>query len=350
MQNPNTAITLENLAPAPDGKVGWPWTQQSPPLPEKMPDGSDWPQIAIVTPSYNQGQFIEETIRSVLLQGYPNLEYIIIDGGSTDNTLEIIHKYEQYITYWVSEPDKGQSNALNKGFHKATGELVGWQNSDDYYYPQAFMHAASEAIRCQEIDVFYGSRKYLDVNSNTVIDTQMSAFNLEEMIPNANMANQSMFFRNKIFKEGNYLDESFHHCMDHEFYWRLILKGYRFLFVPEIEGCYRLHHDCKGYLPNNTYLLETIKLCKSIYKNQKIPFKIRQQAWSFLRGACLDCYGKLRLEEFRESLYELIALRGVSGLDGELIIKYMVSLTGQINIERLRELKPILKKAGMLKS
>lgn len=346
----NTAITLENLVSPPDGKVGWPWTQQSPPIPERMPDGSEWPRITVVTPSYNQGQFIEETIRSVLLQGYPNLEYIIIDGGSTDNSLEIIHKYEQYIAYWVSEPDKGQSNALNKGFHRATGELVGWQNSDDYYYPQAFMHAAREAIRCQEIDVFYGSRKYLDINLKTVVDPQMSAFNLEEMIPNANMANQSMFFRSRIFKDGNYLDESFDHCMDHEFFWRLILKGYRFLFVPEIQGCYRLHADCKGSLPNNTYLAETIKLCKFIYNNKETTSKIRKQAWSFLRGTCLDNYGKLRLEMFRESFYELTALGGVSALDSELIIKYIASWMGESNIVKLRGLKPVLQKVRVLQS
>ena len=101
-----------------------------------MPD-ANYPRISIVTPSYNQGQFIEQTIRSVLLQNYPNLEYIIIDGGSTDNTVETIEKYEQYITYWVSEPDRGQSHAINKGFARCTGEIMAWLNSDDLYLPSA---------------------------------------------------------------------------------------------------------------------------------------------------------------------------------------------------------------------
>jgi glycosyltransferase involved in cell wall biosynthesis len=91
------------------------------------------PKISIITPSYNQGHFIEETITSVLDQGYPNLEYIIMDGGSKDNTVEVIKKYEKHITYWVSERDKGQSDAINKGFARATGDVINWLNSDDYY-------------------------------------------------------------------------------------------------------------------------------------------------------------------------------------------------------------------------
>ena len=111
-----------------------------------MPDGAAWPRISVITPTYNQGHYIEETIRSVLLQGYPNLEYIIIDGGSTDNTLDIIRRYDPWITYWVSEPDRGQAHAINKGFERATGDLVGWINSDDSLLPNAAGHIG-EAFR-----------------------------------------------------------------------------------------------------------------------------------------------------------------------------------------------------------
>lgn len=128
----NTALTLQDLPSPPEGKTGWPWTEQTEVLPNKMPDGSDWPRISIVTPNYNYGHFIEETIRSILLQGYPNLEYIIIDGGSTDNSVEIIKKYEKWLSYWISEKDRGQSNAINKGLEKCTGEIFNWVNSDDF--------------------------------------------------------------------------------------------------------------------------------------------------------------------------------------------------------------------------
>jgi glycosyltransferase involved in cell wall biosynthesis len=130
-----TAPELHALPSPPSERTGWPWTKQSDPLPEAQPNGSPWPKISVVTPSYNQGQFIEETIRSVLLQGYPNLEYIVMDGGSSDETVEILERYDPWIDHWVSEPDEGQSDAVNKGFGQASGEILAWLNSDDYYAP-----------------------------------------------------------------------------------------------------------------------------------------------------------------------------------------------------------------------
>jgi glycosyltransferase involved in cell wall biosynthesis len=134
--------TLRELPAPPAGKIGWPWTEERVQLPDRTNDGREWPSISIVTPSYNQGQFIEETIRSVLLQGYSNLEYFVIDGGSNDESVEVIRKYEPWLTYWVSEPDRGQSNAINKGMKHATGEIVAWLNSDDDYLPGAFSRVA----------------------------------------------------------------------------------------------------------------------------------------------------------------------------------------------------------------
>ncbi len=123
-------MSLLNKLPSVGQKRGWPWDEE---VKDNVYSSKiQWPKISIVTPSYNQGKFIEETIRSILLQNYPNLEYIIIDGGSKDDTVEIIKKYEKWITFWVSEKDKGQANAINKGIDKCTGEIFNWINSDDY--------------------------------------------------------------------------------------------------------------------------------------------------------------------------------------------------------------------------
>jgi glycosyltransferase involved in cell wall biosynthesis len=130
-----------------------------------MPDGSPWPKISIVTPSYGQGQFIEETIRAVLLQGYPDIEFIIIDGGSQDNTVEVIKKYEPFIAYWVSEKDRGQSDAINKGFTKATGEIYYWLNSDDFLQKNIFPLVSQEFKTNSEIEVLYGNCYYIDEQS-----------------------------------------------------------------------------------------------------------------------------------------------------------------------------------------
>ena len=112
---------LNELHTPPQGKSGWPWTEASPAAAETLPDGSPWPKISVVTPSYQQGQFLEETLRSVLLQGYSNLEYFVMDGGSTDGSKEIIEKYSPWINDWQSGPDRGQSDAINQGFAKSTG-------------------------------------------------------------------------------------------------------------------------------------------------------------------------------------------------------------------------------------
>jgi glycosyltransferase involved in cell wall biosynthesis len=129
--------TLVELPPPPLGRTGWPWTEDCPRLPDSMPDGRPWPRISIVTPSYNQGRYIEETIRSILLQGYPNLEYIIVDGCSTDGAVDCIKKYERWLTSWVSARDDGQPDAINKGFAQASGEILQWINSDDVLQPGA---------------------------------------------------------------------------------------------------------------------------------------------------------------------------------------------------------------------
>lgn len=141
--------TLAELPLSLANKRGWPWTVEPAKLARSALDNKSWPKISVVTPSFNQGQYLEETIRSVLLQGYPNLEYIIIDGGSTDNSLEIIKRYEPWLFYWESEHDRGQGHAINKGFSRATGQIMSWLNSDDIYHEGALNFVAMKLVHKQ---------------------------------------------------------------------------------------------------------------------------------------------------------------------------------------------------------
>ena len=126
-----TSPALGDL-PDPGGRSGWPWTEASPDV-----DVDGAPRVTVVTPSYDQGRYLEETLRSVLLQGYPGLEYIVLDGGSTDDSRSILERYDPFLAHWESHPDAGQSDALNRGFQRATGEIIGWVNSDDLLAPGA---------------------------------------------------------------------------------------------------------------------------------------------------------------------------------------------------------------------
>jgi glycosyltransferase involved in cell wall biosynthesis len=143
---------LSDLPPPPPGKSGWPWTSESAVLPSRMPDGRSWPQISIVTPNYNYAHFLEATIRSILLQGYPNLQYVVIDGGSTDSSLDVVEKYRPWIAHFHSGRDNGLYDGLNKGFEKATGDIMAWLNSDDMYLPDALGVVGSIFSSLSEVD------------------------------------------------------------------------------------------------------------------------------------------------------------------------------------------------------
>lgn len=340
---PSKAITLVDLPAPPPEKVGWPWTEQSNLLPCKMADGSEWPKISIITPSYNQGQFIEQTIRSVLLQGYPNLEYIIIDGGSSDNTLEILFKYDKHIDFWISEEDRGQSHALNKGFYYATGDLIGWQNSDDYYHSEAFIFAAKAFVESQNVDIVYGSTSQVDVQDNILPAKSFKPLNnLEDMLPWPLINNQSTFFCKKIFSEQFFINESLHYAMDYEFFWRLAIANYRFLYVSEIKGYQKIHSSTKGSTMDHLFLQEFFQVYKLIYSQNNLSIRVKKKALTSLRTSCLMIFADLQLRTYRKHYLELVDLNKLSLLNLRLLLLFLLSFLGTKSVVKLKKIKQIV--------
>jgi len=216
--------TLNELPSPPIGKTGWPWTEESPKLPKKMPDGRVWPRVSIVTPSYNQGDFIEATIRSVLLQGYPNLEYIIVDGGSTDNTLEVIQKYESWLSHWVSEKDRGQSHAVNKGWKKSKGDIVAWINGDDTYNPGAVGAVVEILYQNDDTVLVSGVGNIVDASGTTSISAKVSPdIDPVTMLKQSGgvPVQPSVFLRRRVLDEVGYLNVRLHYVMDWEYWIRI---------------------------------------------------------------------------------------------------------------------------------
>lgn len=219
--------TLSELPPPPEGKTGWPWTEESDQLPGTVPDGSPWPRISIVTPSYNQGLYIEETIRSVLLQGYPNLEYIIMDGGSTDETVDIIQKYELWLTHWVSAPDGGQVRAINAGLNHSSGEILNWLNSDDYLLQGALFIVAAGFRMHSGVDIFIGSNKNVwRTANNQKFETSITPDLNRPWVYRygiAGVPQDASFFSKRVWEMVGPLDFSLDYVFDTKLYADLLL-------------------------------------------------------------------------------------------------------------------------------
>jgi len=240
--------TLSELPPPPPGRTGWPWTDESSQLPDAMPDGHPWPRVSIVTPSYNQGQFIEETIRSVLLQGYPNLEYIVIDGGSMDDSVEIIRKYEPWLAYWVSEPDNGQAHAINKGFQRATGEILAWLNSDDRYRPGALVRIAHFFSTRPNVIFGNGDVNYIDAEGRFL--ERIYAIRPNRFLT-ANLGfhgwpQQGCFWRRWAYEKAGGMDDSLRFCMDRDLFIRLVAIGPSARIAGPPLADFRMHDSAKS--------------------------------------------------------------------------------------------------------
>jgi glycosyltransferase involved in cell wall biosynthesis len=218
-------------------------------------------KISIVTPSFNQGQFIEQTIDSVLSQGYENLEYVIIDGGSTDNSKEIIKKYEKHLKYWASEPDGGQSHAINKGLARCTGDIFNWINSDDYYEPGAF-ELVNQAFQDETISMACFTSKVFGLQKRISRGTDIFPGNLPKAIAYSRIDQPETFFRMDAVMKMGPVDTALHYCMDKEWLIRyFLLFGNENIYASSVPILnFRYHEDSKSVSRQNQFAKEADKI------------------------------------------------------------------------------------------
>jgi glycosyltransferase involved in cell wall biosynthesis len=238
------------------------------------------PLVSIVTPSYNQGQFIEETIQSVLKQTYLHIQYIIIDGGSTDNTMEVINKYNDHIDIIIHEKDKGQTDAINKGFKLAKGELVGWLNSDDILYPDCIERIVELYKSKPDGAIFYGSKlNFIDENSNVFKLNIIEIPNREYLLNKKySIIQQGSFYSTKMVKKCNYLEQDLNYCMDLDLWLRLLKHGAIYHYGLKPLAGFRVWSATKTTNGKHRFLRE---IRKTVLKHGANPLSqnIRRAIW-----------------------------------------------------------------------
>lgn len=259
-------------------------------------DNQAFPKISIVMPSYNQVRFIERSILSVLNQGYPNLELVIIDGGSSDGTVDIIKKYDHHVSFWVSEIDRGQSDALNKGFARCTGDIYGWLNSDDLYLPKVLWIAAEKFRENRRAQIIFGDWLSVDEYDNILDLNHAFDFNLNHFkYEGFHLNSQSMFWRSEVHKNFSGFDVDLFNTMDYQMIVEFgINQGQQsFLRVPHILGAFRRYEGQKtsGFTAR---VIEEHKSIASKYdyfdkysfmgRSKRLVFRFRRAWWYLKRG------------------------------------------------------------------
>lgn len=249
------------------------------------------PSISIITPSFNQGAYIDEMIRSVIEQDYPNVELIVIDGGSTDNTTEVLRKYGTRITHWESEKDHGQTHAINKGLARATGDIWAYLNSDDITTPGALKRVA-EIFADPSVEWIGGITDIFDTNEcRDTVTPQEPAREIEYLTPwqrsvqHVFSCSNVTYMRRSVYEKLGTFDESYDYSMDMEYYTRAMVAGFRFHRIPEVLGRWRWHEQCKTVRDGNTYRFteEEIRIAETHFgflsasEQQELAKEVRKQ-------------------------------------------------------------------------
>jgi len=246
-------------------------------------------RFSIVTPSFNQSAWLQQAISSVLDQEYPAVQLIVMDGGSTDGSKELLERNSGRIDHWQSQPDGGQTAALNAGIAHVRGEITGWINSDDYYLPGAFAAAAKRFAGPDRPDVVFGYSVNVDANSNVLRDNRHDDFSAQALLAvGMDLRQQAMFWRSELNAKAFPLDESLRFCMDLQLVIRLVEEGARFVRIPEYLGAFRIHSEAKTATIPEVCTREYDELMRSAMDTLRVTPRsqlsvLLQRRWNFWR-------------------------------------------------------------------
>jgi glycosyltransferase involved in cell wall biosynthesis len=292
--------------------------------------------VTIVTPSFNQARFLEQTIRSVLEQETPSLEYFVIDGGSTDSSVEIIKRYEGRLAGWVSEKDKGQADAINKGFRQAHGEIVAWLNSDDFYVPGAIARAVKAFEQNPDAGLVYGNVLSVDAKGETFNQQIFRQYNLLDLMSFQIISQPAVFIRHSMLEQAGLLDPSFHMLLDHHL-WLRMARIAPIVYIPETLAAARYHAGAKNLTNTADFGREGFRIVEWMKSASEFSSVFEQNTPRILGGAhrfnafylldggqyraalseyrrAFKFYPPVALKEWHRVVYAVLALLGFARL------------------------------------
>ncbi len=305
------------------------------------------PLVTIVTPSYNQAAYLEQTINSVLGQDYPVLEYMVVDGGSTDGSLEIIRRHADELAWWVSEPDRGQADAINKGLHRAGGKYVAWLNSDDLYLPGTIQRAVAELESDPNLGMVYGDLHSINALGERVNTIRYDAYTLEDLLAFFIIGQPTVFLRRSVLDKAGYLSEDYHYLLDHQLWLRIAARA-ALKYIPEPQAAARYHPAAKNMAAAGQFGLEAFRILEWAKSQPKMARLIEESENRILGGAhrfnarylldagrakeALQAYRqvwryspKFALQHAHRILFALMSLVGLGGLRQIVYRRYLVA-------------------------